>query len=262
MGFKNRFKSIFSLDYKYFITELLLIVAGILIALAADSWWQSRQDRQTEQAYLSALKAELEENRVEFENHLQTLNDDVATTHEALNLFKTYPDGNIPVDSLRRHLRPLLTIETIAPSRAALDDIINSGGLQYITSDILRRGIANYEQQFKHNVEMQRSAARLWDGTLSVFTLDNMNLSQMVPPPEPGGMARGMEGDRSLPQLQFSNEFSRASRKAFANRLVQRIMLINRLQDTHRKLIRDIRTLMFQLNIQLGEESGRNTISG
>lgn len=265
MGFRHRLKSFFTLDFKYLLTELLLIVAGILIALAVDSWWQQRQDRETERSYLSALQSELEVNRAEFEGHLQQLDADIASTNRALQLFRTYPAGAPPIDSLHAALRPLITIRTIAPSRAALDDILQSGGLQYITSDILRRAIANYEQQLDYDVQMQRSAAALWDGQLSVFNLNQINLSQLMQPDTSGTgpdgrLSRGPAPE--VPALAYATRLSPESRQLFANRLVQRIILVNRIRQRHRSLVGEIRMLMFQLNVQLGGEARRNTISG
>jgi hypothetical protein len=47
--------------------ELLLIVAGVLSALALDSWWEDQQDRQEETGYLEQLLLDLRdmENRVQ-----------------------------------------------------------------------------------------------------------------------------------------------------------------------------------------------------
>jgi hypothetical protein len=41
--------------------ELVVIVAGILIALAADSRWQNRLDSQREREYLEAFRSDVEQ---------------------------------------------------------------------------------------------------------------------------------------------------------------------------------------------------------
>jgi hypothetical protein len=43
------------LDWRYGITELIIVVAGVLIALAADGWSQRQADRALELRYLHDL---------------------------------------------------------------------------------------------------------------------------------------------------------------------------------------------------------------
>lgn len=258
MGFQQKIKNIISLDYKYAFLEILLIVIGILIALWVDTWWQGKQDIKKEQAYLSALKSELEENQSKYEANLTALNSDIETTNAFLMLLKTNPQMNLPADSLSGYLWPLITIETISPTRAALDDIINSGGMQYIRSDILRRQIATYKQSFEYDFEQQRATADLWNKTLSVFNLNNINISQLVPPATGG---YGLEKKRSLdvPQMRFASTFSAQDRREYANRLTQRVLLISRLRKTHNTVLKNIRVLLFQLARQNPTEQPQNT---
>ena len=42
----------------HFLTEALVITAGILLAFALDAWWDQRQERANEQELLTALSAE------------------------------------------------------------------------------------------------------------------------------------------------------------------------------------------------------------
>lgn len=45
---------------RWFLSEFLVIVAGVLVALAVNAWWQGRQDRQVEIAYLQQLQLDLD----------------------------------------------------------------------------------------------------------------------------------------------------------------------------------------------------------
>ena len=40
--------------------ELLVVILGVFIALAADSWWQGRQERARVDSYLQAIQADLQ----------------------------------------------------------------------------------------------------------------------------------------------------------------------------------------------------------
>lgn len=260
MGFKQRFQFFYNLDYHYAFVQVILMVTSILIAFWVDTWWQGKQDIKKEDAYLSALESELEENRAKYNAHLQVLNDDIKTTNAFLSLLQENQTGDIPPDSLQKYLWPLITVETLSPTRAALDDLVNSGGMQYIRSDILRRQIATYKQSFEFDFDKQQMTAELWSKTLSVFNLNNINLSQLVPArPE-----KSLDSRRSVqvPRMNFPSNFSALDRKKYANRLTQRILLINRLRQTHDDVLNNIRILLFQLGMKDNAENSSNTIRG
>ena len=63
----------------FFVAELVLVVAGILVALAIDGWISDSRDRQTEVVYLELLARDIEGIRhqvdlqIEFEKEMDTL---------------------------------------------------------------------------------------------------------------------------------------------------------------------------------------------
>src|SRR5688500_5062946 len=61
--------------------EFILIVAGVLVALAANSWWESRQDLGRERAYLLQLRRDLQAT-------LEMLDQAVITSDESLGRLK------------------------------------------------------------------------------------------------------------------------------------------------------------------------------
>src|SRR4051812_18358471 len=46
-------------DWKSALRELAIIICGVLIALAANAWWEARNDRAREEDYLTQLAADL-----------------------------------------------------------------------------------------------------------------------------------------------------------------------------------------------------------
>ena len=57
---------------RWFAAEFLVVVAGILVALALQSWWNDRAARVQEQALLQRLRAEFISNRDRYEEAANT----------------------------------------------------------------------------------------------------------------------------------------------------------------------------------------------
>lgn len=55
---------------RWFAAEIIVIVAGVLIALALNAWWQDRQDAESEQVYLRLLLRDLDQMEVDLDELL------------------------------------------------------------------------------------------------------------------------------------------------------------------------------------------------
>ncbi len=258
MGFKQRLYAFKNMDLKYAFLELILIIAGILIAFWIDTWWQNKQDLQRERSYLSALRTELQDNLEAYQTHQQELGDDISTTNSFISYLSPEQLASAGGDSIRTYLWLLKEIDMIIPQRAALDDLINSGGMRFIQSDILRREIAGYEQTFQDDIEKQQAAVDRWSNSMMAFGLDHMNLSKVIP-------SDGIEGVNeqekvTVPQIDYATDFTVFGSKEYINRLIQRILLVNRLRQSHQSVIRHIRNLISLIDIQLNPKRNSNTI--
>ncbi|HEX9740052.1 MAG TPA: DUF6090 family protein, partial [Ignavibacteriaceae bacterium] len=58
---KKLIEKIKRVNYRYFVSELLIVVAGILIALSLNSWREDNADKNREQFYLKSLKTDFEQ---------------------------------------------------------------------------------------------------------------------------------------------------------------------------------------------------------
>jgi hypothetical protein len=117
---------------------LILIVAGVLIALALDSWREGRQDRQQEVAYLEQLLFDLHETR---ERLAASIEGDSATLATVSRVVERAIAGPLPpLDSLElptgfSQFRPL------TGTQAAL---VQSGDLRLLRSDSIRFELIAY----------------------------------------------------------------------------------------------------------------------
>ena len=114
------------------LAELLVVFLGVLIALAADSWWESRSEARLEHTYLLALQADLaaasrELDRVEQELEVET--DWTRRFNEWL-----YTDESWPSDEKIPDLNaPKLRLPT-----GTLDALLSTGDVNLLSDPALR----------------------------------------------------------------------------------------------------------------------------
>lgn len=127
------------------IGELFIIIVGVLIALAVDQWRASVQERELEQEYLVALKADLEDTR-----------DEIDATIGAFERFLAHGvavsrvlDGEAPFpDDTLGFLASALQVTrggfTPAVSRGAYSDLISTGNLRVLENRALRHRLSSF----------------------------------------------------------------------------------------------------------------------
>lgn len=133
----------FHLNWRYGVSELAIVVAGVLIALAADGWRQQRLDRAEEFEYLQRLVQDLETD-VDSISNIMTLSEQRAQYARAV--LATYDLG-------RRVISPTEFVKAIEfgnffsyPSYATttIDDLTTTGDLRLIRDADVKEAISRY----------------------------------------------------------------------------------------------------------------------
>ncbi len=167
----------FGLSFKRAIAELLIVVVGVLIALSADSWLQTRRDRAEETDHLIALRADVvasvrlleDENLVQdsqFASLMHLLRGDASRASK---------------DSVAAWVNQgLYNIGTYTPRLSALQDLEMSGELQLIQSPELRRELAGLRTALKTLDTQQTDYARSQQGLLDPFLTGETPLAEAL----------------------------------------------------------------------------------
>ncbi|MBT8066919.1 MAG: hypothetical protein KJO09_06730 [Gammaproteobacteria bacterium] len=127
----------------FFAAELILIVAGVLIALAIDEWVSDARDRRTETLYLQLLTRDLDEIRQRLDEQLafeQNLLDKSARVYARLS----EADPSKHEAEIGRLLGSLGTRKTLSLTSATYSEMVDSGRLQLIENPELRDSIIRY----------------------------------------------------------------------------------------------------------------------
>lgn len=120
--------------------EGVVIVTSILLALAADAWWDGRQDRSVEQEVLSQLVFALQSDTADLNSNLRSS----ARTSAAIDSILVYLDEKRPYhESLADHFGRS-SIHTNFFLNAAAYEFLKAVGFDIIQNDDLRRGITQY----------------------------------------------------------------------------------------------------------------------
>lgn len=127
---------------RWFLAEFLVIVAGVLVALAVNAWWQGREDRQVEAAYLQQLQVDLDaSNQTLVEVHALV---DGMTKASASVLHQFWRPGQRSDAELRKLMSEPLRSRRVLPVLGTARSLIASGDLRLIQSASLRSAIPRY----------------------------------------------------------------------------------------------------------------------
>lgn len=127
-----------SLKWRYAFGELILIVAGVMIALAASDWNEGRQLRQQEVALLAEIRSGLLTDLSAFESGLQTARAAESQIVSLQNMLGTTPPYDAAMDELFGAVYGMRSIQL----NTASYDTLKSFGLYLVSDDQLRLGIA------------------------------------------------------------------------------------------------------------------------
>jgi len=131
------------LDWKYAIGELVIVTAGVLIALAATGWVEDEREKELERSYIQRL--------------IQDLETDIASIVSIRNLTELRAEyAQIVIDSFESgsiNVPPTKFVEAVEfgsyfsyPSYATttIDDLMSTGNLRLIRDEDIKEIVANY----------------------------------------------------------------------------------------------------------------------
>jgi len=139
----NSDTSVQKINWRQALAEVTLIVAGVLIALAVDSWWEDKREREAEISYLEALKRDFLTSRESLESSIKEHQDIINVGDEILKLINAGLSDESSGEFFSQ-FDNLYQFRTWAPDTGTYDDIINSGRLLYIQNTQLRKELSGF----------------------------------------------------------------------------------------------------------------------
>ncbi len=154
----------------YAFGEILLIVAGILVAFWIDNWNEDRQLAKREQFYLAGLHKEFELSRIRLQNLVEANRNSYDQARELVN-FMAQTDTLPSEAGLARLLYGAFSEDIdYNPNNSLLEEMINSGRLELIGNTHLRTHLTSWESRVER--------IRLQEANLRVQKADAIDLTR------------------------------------------------------------------------------------
>jgi hypothetical protein len=181
------------------IRDVTLIVAGVLIALAANAWWEARVDQQRARVYTRQLLADVRENERTLRSAFQLDSTTADGMQRLLSSLDRVPAP--PRDSLRVWMqRPPVFYSDPRPRLGTVNALIETGDIRLFRDERLRSAVISYASAMEAE---QAEASRAVDvlvpgGLLLARRFREVGLSPAGPGPDgrfrPAALERLTEG--------------------------------------------------------------------
>lgn len=134
---------------RWFAAEFLVVVAGILVALALNAWWQRQQQIREEQRLLVALLDEFTANQDRLAEIL-AFHTDVKGTARTLLAVSADPNHTVTADSVDRLLANVSWFSSYTTLESTvLDGAVQDGQLGLVRTDSLRRLLSTWRSDVR-----------------------------------------------------------------------------------------------------------------
>jgi hypothetical protein len=133
-----------SLDWRYGLSELAIVVCGVLIALGADNWASSRAELVLEAQYLESFVKDLAADTVQIRDAIRLAERRATSARLVLAVIDGAP-GPSP-NELAISVEESMWLTFPAYSRTTISDLMSTGNLRLIRDSEFKRTVAEYYQ--------------------------------------------------------------------------------------------------------------------
>lgn len=145
---------------RWFVAEFFVVVAGILTALALQSWWEGKNDRSNEQIYLRQLGDDIHQT----ERIIRDINYSAAEADRSgAMLVQSYRNAEQPpADSVFYWMNKSAMYFTARPVIGTAETLVATGDIRLIRDNQLRLLTVAYLEQNRHLIQSQYDILQQW----------------------------------------------------------------------------------------------------
>lgn len=229
----------------YALGEILLVVIGILIALAIDNSNDNRIKREKEQVYLKGLKDEFEISKTKL-NELIRYN---KASYEAAIAIMNIMDSEVKPseEELSKLFITAFAYDVFFnPNNSLLNEMINSGSLKDITNDTLRIRLTNWISTIDDIANQEKMLSEERTNTVNVFRSENYSIRTILDD-------TGMSEKLGIPPRKSSiSNLDALESVAFENNILLFIITSQSTESEHYKpLMQSLTTILENINNEI-----------
>lgn len=201
---------------RWFLAEFLVVVAGVLVALAVNGLMQERLDQQREQVYLRQLSADLARSDAELSYAVTFVHGRALAAARVLHRF--WRNAPAVDDTLIGDLAQPRSTRRFRPVLGTAEALSASGDLGLIRSDALRADLLAYVELMRTRLE----EIDRYDETYYRPGVAMLSLAPTLSPPSgtPAGQTPRDESTRSRPDQYDRVPFPATAADVLASREV------------------------------------------
>ncbi|NQZ44749.1 MAG: hypothetical protein HRT65_10595 [Flavobacteriaceae bacterium] len=181
----------FSKYLLYALGEIILVVIGILIALQINNWNTDRLDRDRERFLIQQMNVEMQDNLKQFNEVQQNI---LVLVNAGETIATEFPldSEKVQQKAFLANFRDFLYCPSFDPYQGTIRSIINSGDLNLIQNDSLRKLIVSWDDVIKDYKEEERMAWEYGYG-ITEWAADHFPNPEHVSPTTEGFDFRGLQ---------------------------------------------------------------------
>ena len=232
--------------------ELGIIIVGILLAIAVDDRWTTRQERLEETEILETMTQDVAASRTA----LRLTLDRLETAHRQLVVLSEGSDGRISSandEAVTQHLYSLFDLPPITVSMSSYDEIKNSGRLRLLDSPVLRRRLADFDAQYAFALQTHRDAFQHQQLKLDPYLIENVQMSQLSTLALGEKADAGSENQTLIPLVEIRDHRNLLNNAVFQNHVAFKYYLVAYYQEQLRILQSRIDEVGLAIDARLNE---------
>lgn len=153
---------------KYAVGEIVLVVIGILIALAINNYSEEKKERLKERAFLKEINLDFKSNKAQLDSIISFNKVSLHASNRLLKVIKLFdlkrPEANKSnahvVDSIRYYNSLAWRNKSFNPKNGTVEALLNSSSFDLIENDTLRRYLISWKDVLGDYLEEEKFAVR------------------------------------------------------------------------------------------------------
>ena len=159
--------------------EFVVVVAGVIFALAVDSWWDERQERQSEIQHLAVLKTEFAENLRRLDQTIYAIEVNMSATRSLIEITEG-AEARPGDEQLTQLTWDAFGFPVYNPLFSAYDNLVSTGEIRLIRNQSLKRNLAAFRANFE-SLRNRDWVLDQWQNLIQPWVVDHLRLDWMPP---------------------------------------------------------------------------------